>query len=91
MIVNALLDFVVWIFSNVILEGIELFDVPETIAIHIAEFIGYLATGCRILAAYTDFEYLLTLLGLSIIVSTFFNAYKVIRWLIRKIPFINIS
>lgn len=87
MIINALLSFLLWLLDLVLPE----LDFEDVVILRLTELATYITSGIKILAAYTDFEYLLVLLGLSILVSAFFNAYKLIRWIIRKIPFINIS
>lgn len=91
MIINALLNLILLLLSGVF-NALEL-DLPtwQVVVLNITEFIGYIAAGCRVVAAYTDFSYLLVLLGLSVLVSAFYNGYKLIRWILRKIPFINIS
>lgn len=91
MLIYLLLQVVLWL-VNFAFEALE-FDLPtwQQVVLRITEFITYLASGCKILATYTDFEYLLILLSLSMLVATFHGLYKVLRWIIRKIPFINIS
>lgn len=91
MLIYLLLQVVLWL-VNFAFEALE-FDLPtwQQVVLLITEFIEYIGAGCKILATYTDFQYLLVLFGLSILVATFHNLYKVLRWIIRKIPFINIS
>ena len=91
MIIYALLQLVLSLL-DLVLGSLD-FELStwEIVVSNITFFVAKIASGCRILAAYTDFDYLLILLGLSIAVATFYNLYRLIRWILRKIPFINVS
>ena len=92
MIINAVLSVVLWLL-DLSLSQIEVFgDEPmEAVALVVADVFNWIARGCQILSAYTDFSYLLILLGLVFIINAFHFSYKVILWILRKIPFLNIS
>ena len=92
MIINAVLQVVLWLLE-LVLSQVEVFgDEPtEAIALVVGDVITLIVSGCRILAAYTDFSYLLILLGLVLIINAFHTGYKVVLWILRKIPFLNIS
>ena len=92
MLFQGILDFLLWLFG-VILEAL---DVPEwVVAVGngtiVAQFVAYMINGAKIMAAYTHYQYWLTLLGFVILIDTFFMAYKVIMWILRKLPFVHIS
>lgn len=89
MLFQGLLDLILWIF-DIILDDL---DFPNWVgdSTIIAQFLAYIASGVEIVATYTHFTYLLTLLGLVIAIDTFFMAYKFVMWVLRKLPFVNIS
>ena len=94
MILKAILSLLITLFGWVL----DYCDVPswqfETISnfmAHVETFISTIVTGAQILMNWTPFAYMLVLLGLVATLETFFTTYKVIRWVLKKIPFINIS
>lgn len=90
MIINAVLHVVLWIVS-LILSAIDVFSLPEQVLAVVAEFVSVLIRGAQIVAAYTHFSYLLVLLGIIIAVNSIMLVYKIILWIVRKIPFVHIS
>lgn len=51
----------------------------------------YVNNAVDILATYVDIPFLLVMLGLIIAVDIAVTIYKVVMWVVRKIPLLNIS
>lgn len=83
-----------------ILEGIlyimyELLDIllvynlpnfPDSVNSYIDMFFGYLIDGGKIIGNYVPLSYLITLLGIIVLIDTCIFAYKIVMWIIRKLP-----
>lgn len=50
-----------------------------------------LANGVGIVACYTHFQYIASLLGFVISVDALMTLYRLVMWILKKIPFLNIK
>ena len=86
------------IFLNLLLAALRLLllpikidNLPQDVLTVLATLIGYLVEGGRVVAAYTHAAYLTVLLGVVVALSVIRNSWRFFRWVIRKIPFIDIE
>lgn len=70
---------------------LSLLPIPEGVQSVLTTGIGYLMNGFEIIAAYTHFSYLLSLFTFVMGLEVALLGYKVVMWIIRKIPFFNVS
>lgn len=88
------------IFSSLLNMFLDIFDslsssfnfpsLPDEVHSHIAEFLEYVQAGASVLAIYTDLGYLLILLGLALQIELSLYAYRLVMWILRKIPGLGI-
>ena len=90
MIVRALLNIVYGLLSLLMLP-ISFIEFPESVTSVIADIIVYVGDGFRILMYYTHFWYLLDLAAIVVGVDAFILGYKVVMFILKKIPFLNLS
>lgn len=89
MLIEALLGVVSLIIKGA-LTVLQLPDLPDTIKNTALDVVLWIARGCQIVAAFTDFTYLLALLTFVLMLSGVFTAYHIVMWIVHKIPFLNI-
>ena len=89
MLIEALLGLVSLVIKGA-LAVLRLPDLPDTVKDTALDVVKWIARGCQIVAAFTDFTYLLALFAFVVTLSSAFTAYRVVMWLVRKIPFLNI-
>jgi|GEM_PF-7046951 len=80
----------------IILHVIDLFDIPTlpeglTTVLQNTMFTQAIANGASIFMAYTHYEFLLGVFLFCVAVEAAELIYKWARWLLRKIPILNIS
>ena len=90
MIIEALMQVVYRLFA-ILTSNINIPPLPEGISDIMSEVLGYLETGMGLLANYTDLGYLVVLFGVIIAVDVGVLLYKLVMWIIRKIPMVGIS
>lgn len=71
---------------SALMSVINLPGMPEGVRDFLSTFVGYLATGIALVANYVDIEYLLVLFGVVMAVDGGVLIYKLIMWIIRKVP-----
>ena len=69
--------------------GVALF--PSEVTTIFGYVILILANGVGIVACYTHFSYIATLLGFVISINALMMGYRVVMWILKKIPFLNIK
>lgn len=77
-----------------LINGSMMFNIPllpDEVLSYIDEFFDYLVVGAGILANYTPFTYLMTLLGIVISVDGAIAIYHFVMWVLRKIPALAID
>lgn len=90
MIIELLLDALYGIFS-LLTSVINIPALPDSVSSFLNDAFSYISAGVGILANYTDFSYLLVLLGLIIAIDIGVAVYHFVMWVIRKIPVASIS
>lgn len=90
MIIEAVLNLIL-AFLRLVLLPVRIENIPSDILTVLATLTGYLIEGGRVLAAYTHAVYLTTLLAFVVSLSVIRNTWRFIRFVLRKIPFINVE
>lgn len=90
MIIEALMQVVYRLFA-ILTTPINIPSLPDGVKTIMSDVLGYLETGMALLANYTDLEYLLVLFGLIIAVDVGILLYKLVMWILRKIPMLGMS
>lgn len=85
MIIAALLDLVVDVF-HVVLSALAFVDIPQSVFDVLTSSLVYLQSGVQVVAAYTHFSYLVSLLDFVILFDMFYTGYIVWKWIMQKIP-----
>lgn len=90
MLIEMLLNLILAVL-RVMLLPFKIDNLPQDVLTVFATLTGYLVEGGRIIAAYTHATYLTLLLGIVVALAALRNAWRFIRWVLRKIPFINVE
>lgn len=90
MIIEALMQVVYKLFEILTLP-IQIPSLPPEISNIMDTVLEYLQMGLGLLANYCDLGYLLTLFGLVMAVDVGVLLYKMVMWIIRKIPMLGMS
>lgn len=90
MIIKALLDLLYSVFSVLTLP-ISIPAMPDGIIEFIATSLDYIGVGISIIANYCDISFLLTLFGIVIAVDVGILLYKVVMWVLKKIPMLGME
>lgn len=85
-LISMLSGLIEWITAALNLPGL-----PPEVAQVAASVTQYLVTGLQIVANYTHLDYLLVLFGVVVAVDSGILAYKIIIWILKKIPMLGIS
>lgn len=89
MIIEMLLDLVYSLLS--LLLVFEIPGLPDGVQGYIDTAFEYITAGAGIVANYTPLEYLLTLLGILLLVDGALVLYHFVMWIIKKIPMLGIE
>lgn len=90
MIVKLLLNILYGIFSVLTLP-LELPSMPLKVTEIVATVVDYLSTGVALLGTYVDMGYLLSLFGIIIIIDVNLLTYRILMWILKKIPVLGIQ
>lgn len=90
MLVHVLMRLVVW-FLEFLLSRITMVPLPDNLVSFFLVAVGHLINGFRIVGAYFDLPYLFVLFGMCLGFEGGMWIYKLIIWILRKIPFLNIK
>lgn len=90
MIIKALLDLIYSVFS-LLTAPISIPGMPDEVKEFVATALDYIGTGIALLGNFTDIQYLLILFGITIAVDVGILLYKLVMWVIRKIPMLGIE
>lgn len=82
---------VVYKIFEILTLPISIPPLPDSIKEIISEVMEYMETGIALLANYTDLGYLLVLFGIIIAVDVGVLLYKLVMWILRKIPMLGMS
>lgn len=89
MLVETLFN-IIYLLIDVLTLGIKVPFMPAKVGELLGILLEYISTGIAILGAYFDMSYLLILFGIIILVDASVTAYKLIMWILSKIPVLNI-
>lgn len=90
MIIKSLADLIL-VVVQVLTVPIKIPSMPEGVQTAFADFCSYIEAGLGIVANYTHLGYLATLFGLVVAIETGLLLYKLIMFIIRKIPMLGVS
>ena len=90
MVINACLAIVRWLLG-LLLTGLQIVALPAKFGSVVLTIISKLAEGFAILNVYVDSVYIGALFAVCVSVMALFNAWRLVRWIIRKIPFFGID
>lgn len=92
MLIEALLNLVLAILRYFFFSPqAELAAVPSKFATVIATAAAYIIDGIRIVNCYIDETYIAALLAFVLVLDAFILLYRVVMWVLRKIPFLSID
>lgn len=89
MIISLLLDLVYTIMDIQLFFDIP--ELPRKAEAMIENVYYYMVDGAAILANFCNLNYLITLLGIVLVVDVAINIYKFVMWIIKKIPFLGME
>ena len=90
MIITLLIDLIYTVISVLTLP-INIPDLPSEVSSYVSTAIEYIGTGLGILSNYTHLSYLLVLFGVIAAIDIGLALYKLVMFIIKKIPMLNIS
>ena len=90
MIIKLLFEAVLLLFE-VVLGPIQFPSLPDGVVDYFMEFTQYVNTALGILAVYVDLEYLLSLFVAVAAIDGCVILYKIVMWILRKIPMLGMS
>lgn len=73
------------------LAPLRLITFPSSVATVFARIITVLTEGADFCGAFMHTQYIGALLAFVISVAAFMNGYRLVMWILRKIPFLNID
>lgn len=90
MIIKLLIDLLYSVFYVLTLP-IAIPSMPDSVREFIATALDYISSGMGIVANFVDLPYLLTLFGIVAAVDVGMMIYKLVMWVLRKIPMLGIE
>lgn len=90
MLIELLLDLIQNIFTFIFTLLPNIPQVPASITTPINSFFDFIFNNAGIIGVFVDINLMKTIVPLTILVVNFDNIYKLIMWIIRKIPMLNI-
>lgn len=90
MILEMIMNVVHLVFK-LLTTPIKLPSLPSGVEESLNYYADFLTGGVKVLGYYFDLSYLLTLFGIVLAVEGGLLLYKMIMWIIRKIPTLSIS
>lgn len=90
MLIEMLLNLVL-AFLRVLLLPLRIEGLPDDVRTVFATLTAYLVDGSRVVCAYIHVTYISALLTFVIGLSALINGWRLIRWVLKKIPFLGID
>ncbi len=90
MLVESLLDLMFDVFCF-FFGDVSVPDFPDEVLNVLLSIEEYLSSGLAFVAAYTHLPYLLTLFSIALVVDAVILTYRIVMWILRKIPLISVS
>lgn len=91
MILGALLDLVILLITTVLDLVPDLPQAPEQVQYYINYFFDVLFSGFGLISVFVDWTVFKTILALWFVVFNFEHIYKLIMYVLKKIPFIGVK
>ena len=76
---------------SVLTAALNIPGIPDSVKEFVAVTLDYVSTGIAILSNYMDVEYVLSLFFIVIAVDAGIMLYKIILWVLKKIPMLGIE
>ena len=90
MLIEGLLTLISWLLG-LLLTPIHIPELPENVHAAIIWAVSKFVDGLSIFAAFTHFSFIMTLFGIVVIIDAAFLVYKVVLWILKKIPMASIE
>lgn len=90
MLIELLMNLIYLVFSTLTL-AIKIPGMPKKVIEIVAILTDYITSGIAIVSNYVDMSYLLILFGIIAVIDTSIFLYRVIMWILRKIPILGIQ
>lgn len=90
MIIKALMELIYNLFA-ILTAPINIPGLPEDVKTMITSALEYIQMGLGLLANWTDLPYLLVLFGIVAAVDVGMLLYKLVMWVLAKIPMLGIK
>ena len=90
MIVEALINLIYSLFAT-LTSVVNVPPLPDGVMEIIDTAFGYISTGIKIVSNYTHFDYLLVLFGIIVALDFAIFVYRIILWVLKKIPMLGIE
>lgn len=90
MIIESLINGILNVFKF-LTSGIDIPSMPAEVSSYIDQALEYLTAGAGILANYCHLNYLIVLFGIVIAVEAGILIYKLVIWVLKKIPMLGIE
>ena len=90
MIIEALINLIYKVFE-LLTSPIHIDKLPESVSNALSTGLEYISAGFGVVGQFTHLPYLLVLFGIIMAVDLAFLVYKVVMWVIKKIPFLGIE
>lgn len=92
MLIEALLNLVLALLRALLFNPENAIrEVPQKFAVVVSTAAAYIIDGIRIVNCYIDEVYISALLAFVLALDAFILLYRVIMWILRKIPFLGID
>lgn len=85
MIIEALLTLIHWLLGLLMIP-IDIPDLPQGVSLALSRMYTYLADGLGIFAAFTHYQFIMSLFAIVVVIDAAMLVWKFIRWVIQKIP-----
>lgn len=90
MIIKGLMELIYNLFA-LLTAPINIPSLPDDVKSMITTALEYIQMGLGLLANWTDLSYLLVLFGIVAAVDVGMLLYKLVMWVLAKIPMLNIK
>lgn len=90
MIIKGLFTLLYNLFDT-LTSAIDIPNLPSDIDTTINSALGYIQGGFDYLRFFTHWNFLMILLGISLVVGTVFKSTGLLMWILKKIPFLGIE
>ncbi len=90
MIIKGLLE-LIFVLLKIVFAPINLPQLPDSVMVVIDDFMGVLKSAVGLLSIIVDFSVVKYLIPFAIVIINFDRLYRLIMFILRKIPFMGIK